>query len=107
MEIKTEDQAEESSSIIVGADTATDEMTDIEKEKMIDEILELQEEYSRLEEENRELKIKNERLNKERARLIKRRNHLLQLHKVAPKIYPNDPCPCGSGKKYKKCCGKN
>ena len=24
----------------------------------------------------------------------------------APKIYPNDPCPCGSGKKYKKCCGK-
>jgi hypothetical protein len=23
-----------------------------------------------------------------------------------PKIYPNDPCPCGSGKKYKKCCGK-
>lgn len=25
----------------------------------------------------------------------------------AAKIYPNDPCPCGSGKKYKKCCGKN
>ena len=25
----------------------------------------------------------------------------------APKTYPNDPCPCGSGKKYKKCCGKN
>ncbi len=23
------------------------------------------------------------------------------------KVYPNDPCPCGSGKKYKKCCGKN
>ena len=23
------------------------------------------------------------------------------------RIYPNDPCPCGSGKKYKKCCGKN
>ena len=23
------------------------------------------------------------------------------------KIYPNDPCPCGSGKKFKKCCGKN
>ena len=22
------------------------------------------------------------------------------------KVYPNDPCPCGSGKKYKKCCGK-
>lgn len=25
----------------------------------------------------------------------------------AEKIYPNAPCPCGSGKKYKKCCGKN
>ena len=25
----------------------------------------------------------------------------------AKKIFPNDPCPCGSGKKYKKCCGKN
>ena len=22
------------------------------------------------------------------------------------KVYPNDPCPCGSGKKFKKCCGK-
>ena len=22
------------------------------------------------------------------------------------KVYPNDPCPCGSGKKYKNCCGK-
>lgn len=27
--------------------------------------------------------------------------------RVEKKIYPNDPCPCGSGKKYKKCCGKN
>lgn len=26
--------------------------------------------------------------------------------KNAKKIYPNDLCPCGSGKKYKKCCGK-
>ena len=27
---------------------------------------------------------------------------------IAPKkIYPNDPCPCGSGKKYKKCHGRN
>jgi preprotein translocase subunit SecA len=23
------------------------------------------------------------------------------------KVGPNDPCPCGSGKKYKKCCGRN
>ena len=25
----------------------------------------------------------------------------------SPKIGPNDPCPCGSGKKYKKCYGRN
>ena len=28
------------------------------------------------------------------------------VRKVADKIYPNDPCPCGSGKKYKQCCGR-
>ena len=27
--------------------------------------------------------------------------------RTTPKIGRNDPCPCGSGKKYKKCCGKN
>lgn len=26
--------------------------------------------------------------------------------RISPKIGRNDPCPCGSGKKYKKCCGK-
>jgi preprotein translocase subunit SecA len=26
--------------------------------------------------------------------------------RVEIKIKPNDPCPCGSGKKYKKCCGR-
>ena len=30
-----------------------------------------------------------------------------QVVRKTTKIYPNDPCPCGSGKKYKKCCGKN
>jgi preprotein translocase subunit SecA len=25
----------------------------------------------------------------------------------APTVGRNDPCPCGSGKKYKKCCGRN
>ncbi|MCR4650128.1 MAG: preprotein translocase subunit SecA [Lachnospiraceae bacterium] len=26
--------------------------------------------------------------------------------RATAKIYPNDPCPCGSGKKYKNCCGR-
>ena len=29
--------------------------------------------------------------------------HVEQLH--SDKVGRNDPCPCGSGKKYKKCCG--
>ena len=28
------------------------------------------------------------------------------VQKTEKKIYPNDPCPCGSGKKYKQCCGR-
>lgn len=27
--------------------------------------------------------------------------------RIQPKVGRNDPCPCGSGKKYKKCCGRN
>ena len=30
-----------------------------------------------------------------------------QIKLEQPKVGRNDPCPCGSGKKYKKCCGKN
>jgi preprotein translocase subunit SecA len=29
-----------------------------------------------------------------------------QIKRKTPKVGRNDPCPCGSGKKYKKCCGK-
>ncbi len=28
------------------------------------------------------------------------------VRKIEQKVYPNDPCPCGSGKKYKQCCGR-
>ena len=29
------------------------------------------------------------------------------IHKTTPDVGRNDPCPCGSGLKYKKCCGKD
>ncbi|MDE7248804.1 MAG: SEC-C domain-containing protein [Lachnospiraceae bacterium] len=36
------------------------------------------------------------------------REQKLSMTVVKPdKVYPNDPCPCGSGKKYKKCCGRD
>jgi uncharacterized protein YecA (UPF0149 family) len=44
----------------------------------------------------------------EAQRLVK--GHLLDntttFHRVTPKIGRNDPCPCGSGKKFKQCCGR-
>ena len=37
---------------------------------------------------------------------IEKRERESKTVKKGPKIGRNDPCPCGSGKKYKKCCGK-
>ena len=31
----------------------------------------------------------------------------IPLKREIPKVGRNDPCPCGSGKKYKACCGRN
>jgi hypothetical protein len=41
-----------------------------------------------------------------RKELYKRQKQSTTIVK-GERVYPNDPCPCGSGKKYKKCCGKN
>ena len=41
-----------------------------------------------------------------RKKLYKEQKSSTTIVKEA-KIYPNDPCPCGSGKKYKKCCGRD
>ncbi len=41
-----------------------------------------------------------------RKALYREQKESTTVHKEK-KVYPNDPCPCGSGKKYKKCCGKN
>lgn len=35
---------------------------------------------------------------------MRRSNHMTVVRN-GPRIGRNDPCPCGSGKKYKKCCG--
>ena len=42
-----------------------------------------------------------------RKELYKEQKASGTVRRQTKKIYPNDPCPCGSGKKYKKCCGKN
>ena len=42
-----------------------------------------------------------------RSELYKAQKASGTVRRESRKIYPNDPCPCGSGKKYKKCCGRN
>lgn len=46
-------------------------------------------------------------LSEERRRELYREQKASGTVRKAKKIFPNDPCPCGSGKKYKKCCGRN
>ncbi|MCQ2610093.1 MAG: SEC-C domain-containing protein [Lachnospiraceae bacterium] len=42
-----------------------------------------------------------------RQELYKKCKDAQVVKREGDKVYPNDPCPCGSGKKNKKCCGKN
>lgn len=39
-----------------------------------------------------------------RKALYKEQKASTTIQREEKKVYPNDPCPCGSGKKYKKCC---
>jgi preprotein translocase subunit SecA len=41
------------------------------------------------------------------AEVPERENRQETVKRTTPKVGRNDPCPCGSGKKYKNCCGKN
>ena len=52
------------------------------------------------EESNKKLEELQERID------VMKETRVQQVIRNGPKIHRNDPCPCGSGKKYKKCCGK-
>jgi preprotein translocase subunit SecA len=43
----------------------------------------------------------------DQANVPERENKQETVRRAQPKVGRNDPCPCGSGKKYKNCCGKN
>ncbi|MCH5278321.1 MAG: SEC-C domain-containing protein [Christensenellaceae bacterium] len=42
-----------------------------------------------------------------RKEITKKWRESKQFVNNSPKVGPNEPCPCGSGKKYKKCCGRS
>ena len=46
----------------------------------------------------------NGQIREKTRRTVSLLNRISNTDKI--KLYPNDPCPCGSGKKYKKCCGR-
>jgi hypothetical protein len=48
----------------------------------------------------------NDIYDEEKRKELYREQKLSTTVRKETKIYPNDPCPCGSGKKYKKCCGR-
>lgn len=55
------------------------------------------------------IEIDPERVEKLKAfgdRIVSNRIEMFRIRDNKKKIYPNEPCPCGSGKKYKKCCGR-
>ena len=70
------------------------------KAMQVNAVLALQDQVAEMEE-------RRDRAEKQLDKAVKeRRAELTKADKEkAVKIYPNDPCPCGSGKKYKKCCG--
>lgn len=72
-------------------------------------ISERQKEWERREKEEMEFEKEETELDRQLKRLIEE-GYEIDAHgtirRKAPKIGPNDPCPCGSGKKYKKCCGR-
>ena len=54
-----------------------------------------------------DLEAENKKLQTQFDGLMSKKKQLVSQMASLKKIYPNEPCPCGSGKKYKKCCGKN
>ncbi len=50
-------------------------------------------------------KSQDKQLIHERSRFLRIDQHWYYIDGIKPQIGRNSPCPCGSGKKYKKCCG--
>jgi Predicted metal-binding protein related to the C-terminal domain of SecA len=75
--------------------------------RISDEVSALRQEIEAYERENAELRETVELLELAESIAPKRpTDSFPQPYVAPPKIGRNDPCPCGSGKKYKKCCGR-
>jgi preprotein translocase subunit SecA len=70
-----------------------------------------QEEVDLQKKEEERQRLNQRRISEERKDVLgakpKEEEKAKPVRRVTPKVGRNDPCPCGSGKKYKKCCGMN
>ena len=56
---------------------------------------------------NQELEELQKKMRNKTDELISEKRSLIKHLSSQRKVYPNDPCPCGSGKKFKKCCRRD
>ena len=82
------------------------EVLEAEKEAQISEIMLLDKLLQNKQKMTQDLEELNRKMRKKVDELLVEKESLIKHLSSARKIYPNEPCPCGSGKKYKKCCGK-
>lgn len=79
---------------------------DAAKEKYLEEALRLDEFDGLTKEQNRKLYDRFYKENYEGGKMVWDSTQNDTYRRTGAKVGRNDPCPCGSGKKYKKCCGK-
>jgi hypothetical protein len=83
-----------------GLDWAMDRLAKNPHRKLVDDTVKEMGWWASFNEEERRKERAREALNPPRV------DAPTGIKRAAPKIGRNDPCPCGSGRKYKKCCGK-
>lgn len=83
------------------------EVLEAEKAAKVSEIMLLEKLYEKRQKMTQELEELNRKMREKTDELLAEKKSLIKHLSSVRKIYPNDPCPCGSGKKFKKCCGKN
>ena len=78
----------------------SEEQLDSENKAISDELNEIDDNFYKV-----KTRLLEKAVARKRAEVVRLKQQNANL-RAGHKVYPNDPCPCGSGKKYKKCCGK-
>ena len=99
-EIPEPEREDERNALAAEMLSAESEAAEARNQLLTDSILRLQDQIAEKKRRQEELETKLSRLEELNKQLTPTKVN------ETKKVYPNDPCPCGSGKKYKKCCGR-